>query len=119
MRLQPVKLVKLAKLDADKMLLDALASVASASKLPAAVMNVPQGASADSESFASCRIPSITLHSVTTRTWPILHSPFDKMAAIKMNDYYDSYKLIAEYLLYLDEKLKPPPVPRPEKAMQR
>jgi hypothetical protein len=104
---------------ADKMLLDALASVASASKLPAAVMNVPQGASADSESFASCRIPSITLHSVTTRTWPILHSPFDKMAAIKMNDYYDSYKLIAEYLVYLDEKLKPPPVPRPDKAMQR
>jgi hypothetical protein len=24
-----------------------------------------------------------------------------------MNDYYDSYKLIAEYLAYLDEALKP------------
>jgi Iap family predicted aminopeptidase len=104
---------------ADKMLLDALASVASASKLPATVMNVPRGASADSESFASYRIPSITLHSVTTGTWPILHSPCDKMAAIKMNDYYDSYKLIAEYLTYLDEKLKPPPVARPDKATQR
>ena len=29
------------------------------------------------------------------------------MAAIKMNDYYDSYRLIAEYLAYLDDTLKP------------
>ena len=88
---------------ADKALLDALGRVAYASKLPVSAMNVPEGATADSESFARYQIPRITLHSVTQKTWPILHSPFDKMAAIKMNDYYDSYKLIAEYLAYLDD----------------
>ena len=93
---------------ADKMLLDALFVTAQASKLPATVMNPENGANADSESFARYHIPRITLHSVTEQTWSILHSPSDKLAAIKMNDYYDSYKLIAEYLAYLDDTLKPP-----------
>ena len=52
------------------------------------------GATADSESFARYRIPRITLHSVTKQNWSILHSRRDKLAAIKMNDYYDSYRLI-------------------------
>ncbi|MGB6630307.1 MAG: M28 family peptidase [Terriglobales bacterium] len=103
---------------ADKMLLDALSSVAFASKLPVTVMNVPNGASADSESFARYQIPRITLHSVTQQTWSILHSPSDKMAAVKMNDYYDSYKLIAEYLAYLDDRLKQPPAPIPDKTVR-
>ena len=93
---------------ADKVLLDALASAAAAAELPMKIMNVPNGATADSESFAGYHIPRITLHSVTQQTWSILHSPRDRMAAIKMNDYYDSYRLIAEYLAYLDEALKPP-----------
>jgi hypothetical protein len=92
---------------ADKMLLDAVAVTAQASKLPLTVMNPENGATADSESFARYHIPRITLHSVTEQTWSILHSPSDKMAAVKMNDYYDSYKLIAEYLAYLDDTLKP------------
>ena len=101
---------------ADKALLDALASVAAASKLPVTTMNVDNLGTADSESFARYQIPRITLHSVTQKTWPILHSPFDKLAAIKMNDYYDSYRLVAEYLAYLDDALKPPPAPKPDKA---
>ncbi len=103
---------------ADKALLDALGRAAYASKLPETAMNVPEGASADSESFARYHIPRITLHSITQQTWSILHSPFDKMAAIKMNDYYDSYKLIAEYLAYLDVTLKPQPPPQAEKTAQ-
>jgi hypothetical protein len=39
------------------------------------------------------------------------------MAAIKMNDYYDSYRLIAEYLAYLDDALKPAPA-KLDKAAQ-
>ncbi len=101
---------------ADKVLLDALASVAAASKLPVTTMNVDNLGTADSESFARYQIPRITLHSVTQKTWPILHSPFDKIAAVKMNDYYDSYKLIAEYLAYLDDALKPAPAAKAEKA---
>jgi Iap family predicted aminopeptidase len=96
---------------ADKVLLDALDRVATASKLPVTVMNPENGASADSESFARYQIPRITLHSVTDETWSILHSPLDQMAAINIEDYYESYKLIAEYVAYLDEALKPAPAP--------
>ena len=102
---------------ADKALLDALASVAASSKLPVTTMDVDNLGTADSEPFARYRIPRITLHSVTEQSWPILHSPRDRMAAIKMNDYYDSYRLIAQYLAYLDDALKPPPA-RPDKAAQ-
>jgi hypothetical protein len=93
---------------ADKMLLDALIATATAGHLPLAVMNVESvapRASADSESFARYHIPRITLHSVTEQTWQVLHSPFDKMNAIRMKDYYESYQLIAEYLVYLGSLL--------------
>jgi hypothetical protein len=102
---------------ADRALLNGLESVATASKLPMTLMNVPKGANADSESFAPYHIPRITLHSVTSDTWSILHSRYDNLAAIKMNDYYDSYKLIAEYLAYLDETLNPATT-KPERAAQ-
>ena len=104
---------------ADKALLDALMTTATSAHRLLATVNPDNSASADSESFASYQIPRITLHSVTQQTWSILHSPFDKLAAIKMNDYYDSYKLIAEYLAYLDDTLKPPPAPKPDKAAQQ
>jgi Iap family predicted aminopeptidase len=103
---------------ADKPLLDALITTATSADLPLVAVNVDNLATADSESFARYQIPRITLHSVTQQTWSILHSPFDKLAAIKMSDYYDSYKLIAEYLAYLDDVLKPPPAPKPGKAAQ-
>jgi hypothetical protein len=103
---------------ADKVLLNALAAIAFATKVSVPTMNVPSRASADSESFARYQIPRITLHSVTPDTWSILHSRFDTMAAIKMNDYYNSYKLIAEYLAYLDDALKPAAAPKSEKAAQ-
>jgi len=102
---------------ADKALLDALRSVAAASKLPLTTMNVENLGTADSEAFARYRIPRITLHSVTPQTWSILHSPLDKLAAIRMMDYYDSYTLIAEYLAYLDERLKTA-APKLQKAAQ-
>jgi putative aminopeptidase FrvX len=91
---------------ADKALLAALMKTASNVKLPISTVNVEEvGATADSESFAPYNIPRITLHSVTQETWSILHSPSDNLDAIRMNDYYDSYKLIARYLLYLDDTL--------------
>ena len=103
---------------ADGALLDALIATAASAQLPLATENVDNGATADSESFAHDQIPRITLHSVTQQTWPILHSQFDKLAAIKMNDYYDSYRLIAQYLAYLDDTLKPAPTPKPDRAVR-
>jgi hypothetical protein len=93
---------------ADHSLLNALVATGAASKLPVSAMNVDNLGTADSESFASYHIPRITLHSVTEETWPILHSARDQLAAVNMKDYYDSYRLIAAYLAYLDEVLGRP-----------
>lgn len=103
---------------ADQPLLDDLLAIAASTQLPVATENVDSiGATADSESFARDHIPRITLHSVTGQSWSILHSPLDTVAAVKMNDYYDSYQLIAEYLAYLDDVLKPQPT-RSEKPAE-
>jgi Zn-dependent M28 family amino/carboxypeptidase len=94
---------------ADKKLADALKAVAGSSKLPLSVMNVRGLGSSDSDSFADSRIPSITIHSVTTETWPILHSPRDQFSAIHLDDYYDTYLLLRTYLTYLDDVTEPRP----------
>ena len=101
---------------ADKVLLDPLTAIAKASKLPIATSNVENVGTTDSESFARYDIPRVTLHSVTSENMHVLHSEDDTLGAIKMDDYYDSYCLIAEYLAYLDDVLKPEPAARTEKA---
>jgi hypothetical protein len=94
---------------ADKQLLDPLAMVANSLKLPISVMNVDNVGTTDSESFAQVGIPRITLHSIKPETWSILHTAKDNYSAVKMNDYYDSYHLIAAYLAFLDGYLKTAP----------
>lgn len=90
---------------ADKTLLDTLFAVAAQTGLPVSILNVDGMGSTDSESFARYHIPRITLHSVTVQSMKLLHSADDTLAAINFNDYYDSYRLIAEYLAYLDGML--------------
>ena len=92
---------------ADKKLIQALATVARSSKLPLSVMNV-HPARSDSDSFQDSRIPAICIHSVTTATWPILHSPRDQFSAIRLDDYYDTSLLVRAYLAYLDELVTEP-----------
>ena len=90
---------------ADKALLQALTAMASGMKLPLAAVNVDGMGTADSESFAWFKIPRITIHSITPETWAILHSNRDRLSAVKLEDYYNSYLLIAGYLAYLDTYL--------------
>lgn len=90
---------------ADPPMLFAIAAIAQAMKLPIGVVNLDQVGSTDSESFAKYKIPRITIHSITQETWPILHTENDKLTAIKMDDYYTSYRLLAGYLTYLDSYL--------------
>jgi hypothetical protein len=87
---------------ADKRLASLAFGVATAMKIPLSVMNVDRVGSTDSESFRTKNVPSITFHSLTQSTLPILHSRNDQLSAIKDADYYDSYKLISAYLVYLD-----------------
>jgi Peptidase family M28 len=90
---------------ANDVLLRALYATAERVKLPVSVSNVDRLGSTDSESFADFHIPRITIHSVTRETWSILHSDRDTMFAVKMDDYYNSYRLISAYLAYLDTAL--------------
>ncbi len=93
----------------DKRLVGALSTVAAAFKLPLSVVNVHLVGRSDSDSFQDKKVPTILIHSITNETLPILHSPRDQMAAIHIPEYYDSYRLIAAYLAYLDEVLDPAP----------
>ena len=95
---------------ADGQLFNVLAKVANSMKLPLDVVNVDNVGTTDSESFAKYKIPRITVHSVTQDTWGILHSKKDTFDAIKMDDYYASYRLLAVYLAFLDTyKAQPEP----------
>jgi putative aminopeptidase FrvX len=92
---------------ADKELVAALAAVAHGLGLPAAEMDVERVGSADSESFSGKHIPRITIHSLTAQTFPVLHSNRDTLEQLHPDDYYDTYRLMCGYLVYLDETLQP------------
>jgi Zn-dependent M28 family amino/carboxypeptidase len=102
---------------ADKRLNGAIGYVAKQLNVPISSVNVEGiGASADSESFAGRKIPSITIHSLTPQAWKdgILHSRKDKLSAMRLDDYYESYRLIGAYIAFLDQA----PVPGEKAAKQ-
>ncbi len=90
---------------ADRQLLLGLLSVAKEMNLPIEGVNVEKVGDDDADSFRHRHVPTITIHSVTQNTWPILHSARDDFAAINVREYYNSYRLIAAYLTYLDSAL--------------
>ena len=90
---------------ADKGLVTELARVSQALKLQVLGIDADNVGKADSFSFDKYKIPTITIHSVTQETLPILHSRKDNLSAIRMDDYYDTYRLMAAYLAQLDVTL--------------
>jgi hypothetical protein len=90
---------------ADKRLVIALERTADGMHQPIEAVNLGGTASADSESFLPYGIPRITIHSITVDNWTILHSDRDKLSAINLDDYYNTYLLISGYLAYLDTYL--------------
>ena len=76
--------------------------LANAMKLPLSGVNMERVGSTDSESFREKKVPTITFSSITQFTLPILHTIKDQLSQIKEDDYYDSYKLVSAYLVYLD-----------------
>jgi Iap family predicted aminopeptidase len=90
---------------ADKRLLGALIRVAKVIDVPLAGVNFETaGYSTDSESFDSRKIPRLTIHSLTQKTEDsnILHTSKDKLSAMNLDYYYDTYHLTAVYLAFLD-----------------
>jgi putative aminopeptidase FrvX len=96
----------------DKRLANALATVANSQHLPWNVVNVHQVGRSDSDSFQDRHVPALLVHSLTNETWPLLHSAADQMTAMRLNDYYDTYRLLTAYLAYLDVTLDAPSDPK-------
>lgn len=94
---------------ADKRLLNALAVVAREVNSPISAMNVDAVGSTDSEEFREKKVPAITLHTLTSNTLRILHSPRDQESEISWKDYYENYRLTAAYLVFLDSVLNADP----------
>ena len=94
----------------DRRLNGVIAYVAKQMNVPITGVNVDQIGSTDSEQFAARGIPSITIHSLTQQTWNahILHTSKDKFSAIRLEDYYQTYRLLAAYIAFLDRVAEVP-----------
>lgn len=89
----------------DKELTTALLGLARSMSLPAKVFNIPEEVgSTDSDKFRERKVASISIHSFTQEAFDqhILHSSKDQLSAVRLDDYYDTYKLVGAYLAYLD-----------------
>jgi len=94
----------------DKRLTGELAYIAKQLHLPIALVNVEQVGSTDSVQFSERKIPSITIHSLTQGAWDarILHTSKDKLSTMRLDDYYQTYRLLSAYLAYLDQVSRTP-----------
>lgn len=97
---------------ADPRLAAALYGVSTLLKLPLTAVDFDEVGSTDSESFRRRNIPSLTIHTLTQKSENemILHTRRDKLSAINLDYYYDTYHLAAVYLAYLDQYLAVPEV---------
>ena len=91
----------------DKNLVGALVYAARLLEVRLIGENIDEIGSTDSVQFSERKIPSITIHSLTQKAFDaqILHTSKDKISAIQMGDYYETYRLIAAYLAVLDKVL--------------
>ncbi len=88
----------------DKLLTGALAYIAQRLNVPLTTVDVEKIGSSDGEQFAERQIPRITIHSLTEAAWNAraIHTANDKLSAIHLDDYYQSYRLLAAYVAFLD-----------------
>jgi putative aminopeptidase FrvX len=88
----------------DQRLMGALVNIADHLKVPLKGVNFEEVGSSDSESFAARKIPRITIHSLTQKSEnaQILHTSKDRLEAMNLDQYYETYLLVALYLAYLD-----------------
>lgn len=91
---------------ANRRLLASLVIVAKHFNIGLQGVDMSRVAEDDAAVFLLRHVPAITIHSVTQRTWSFLLREQDGPSLINFNDYYNSYRLIAAYLAYLDIALK-------------
>jgi hypothetical protein len=83
---------------------------------PLAVMNVDGMGQSDNDTFRVAKIPEICVHSVTQDTMHVIHSHNDQLSAIRRDDYYESYRLMAAYLASIDASFTQSPGVTPDQT---
>jgi Zn-dependent M28 family amino/carboxypeptidase len=88
----------------NKLLTDAFISIGKQMGVPVMVERI-EHVGTDGDVFCNRKIPCITIHSLTQEFWNahILHTPKDRISAVRFDDYYQTYCLLAAYLASLDE----------------
>lgn len=81
------------------------ANVAAALKVGFSGVNVDGAGTTDSQTFHDAKIPTLSLHSVTPRTWMLINSPKDTWQILSFKDYADTHRLVSALLVYLDQQL--------------
>ncbi|MGB9605026.1 MAG: M28 family metallopeptidase [Bryobacteraceae bacterium] len=93
----------------DPKLINDLARVAAAMKVPVTGVNIEEEIPKDdAAAFRDVKIPTLSMYSLTAETAPVLGTARDTVEAIRPGDYYDTYRLLAAYLMLLDATLSPP-----------
>jgi hypothetical protein len=93
----------------DPKLINHIARVAAAMKIPVTGVNIEEEIPKDdAAAFRDARIPTLSMYSLTAQTFPLLGTARDTVEAIRQDDYYDTYRLVAAFLMLLDATLAPP-----------
>ena len=90
---------------ANKELTGFLIAASKTLKMPLTAIEIAGVGSTDSESFADTKIRRIAISSVTRDNFRVLHSKNDRLDAMNLPEYYDSYRVLSLYLAFLDQKL--------------
>ena len=96
---------------ADRNLVSGVARVATSLKVPISGMNLDEGTEVDSQPFKDKSIPSVHVHSITSADAKIPGSEKDNAAALHLDEYGNTYRLLAVYLAFLDNTLGMPATP--------
>jgi len=86
-------------------LINLFAQIASSIGTPATAISLDHVGDDDTHSFTAIKARVISIHSISQKTFPILHTKADTISAISPDLLYTAYRTIAFYLAYLDSKL--------------
>jgi Zn-dependent M28 family amino/carboxypeptidase len=92
------------------------ASAAGSLGVPLRRVDVERVGTSDYLPFHDAGIEVASLHSLTQKGLPVLHSAKDRLEAIDRDAYFQSYRTVALYLALLDLALDRPAPPTPETA---
>jgi Peptidase family M28 len=87
----------------DQKLVRALNGMAVSLRVPLTGVNIDRVGEYDEGAFVDRKVRTITVHSLTGRTPPLLvHRYMDNYSAVHFDEYYKSYRLLSAYLVLLD-----------------